>query len=134
MQNNTSMFPVKVMVLGASPHPERYSYTATTMLLSHGYEVFPVGIRPGSIAGLPILTDQPLLEGIHTITIYLSPLHQSSVEDYIFKLKPKRVIFNPGTENPDFAKRLHQADILTEEACTLVLLSTGAFMDLPTIA
>ncbi len=131
MTDPSSMLPTRVVVLGASPNPERYAFTATRMLLAHGYEVFPVGIKSGTIEGIPILTGKPKIPDIHTVSLYLSPTHQNDIFDYILSLQPKRVIFNPGTENPILDLKLREAGILTEEACTLVLLSTGTFMDIP---
>lgn len=131
MTNPSSILPTRVMVLGASPNPERYAYTATRMLLAHGYEVFPLGIKSGLIDGVSILTGHPLLANIHTVSLYLSPSHQAEVVDYLLQLRPKRVIFNPGTENPRLEQQLTQAGIITEQACTLVLLSTGTFLHMP---
>lgn len=131
MVDPVSILPTRIMVLGASPNPERYAYVATQRLIASGYEVFPVGVKTGSIAGVSILTGQPFIPDIHTISLYLSPAHQAEIADYILSLRPKRVIFNPGTENRELAKLLRQAGIYPEEACTLVLLSLGTFMDLP---
>lgn len=111
------------VVIGASPNTDRYSYKATISLQKNGHTVFPVGLRNGDINGLNILTDKPVLENIDTVTLYVGPDNQPFWYDYIFSLKPKRIIFNPGTENPEFEKMAADRGIRTEEACTLVLLS-----------
>lgn len=111
------------VVIGASPNTDRYSYKATISLQKNGHTVFPVGLRNGDINGLSILTDKPALENIDTVTLYVGPDNQPFWYDYILSLKPKRIIFNPGTENPEFEKMAADKGIQTEEACTLVLLS-----------
>lgn len=113
----------KTLVLGASPHGYRYSNIAVHRLLAHGHEVVPVGIHNGTIAGIPILTGQPPAEGIHTVTLYLNPKHQEQYYQYILGLNPRRIIFNPGAENPIFMRLASQHGIETENACTLVMLS-----------
>jgi len=119
---------MKTLVLGASPNPERYSYLAVQRLTVYGHEVVPVGIRKNSsIEGLPILLGQPHFEDIHTITLYLNPKRQEAYYDYLLSLKPKRVIFNPGTENAYLIKLLKENGIEAVIACTLVMLSTEQF-------
>ena len=117
----------KTLVLGASDNPARYSYRAAHMLKNHGYEVVLVGIRKGEVAGLTIHTDRPAATDIDTVTLYIGPQNQPAWYDYILDLKPKRILFNPGTENPELEKLAHQRGIRTEEACTLVLLSIGQY-------
>ncbi len=89
--------------------------------------MIPFGIREGDIQGIPIITKRQLFDAIHTITIYLNPTIQQSYYDYILELKPLRIIFNPGSENHALAKLARGAGIEVENACTLVLLSTGAY-------
>lgn len=113
----------KTLVLGASPHGYRYSNMAVHRLLAHGHEVVPVGIHNGTIAGIPILTGQPPAEDIDTITLYLNPQHQEQYYQYILSLKPRRIIFNPGAENPQLMRLAREHGIETEIACTLVMLS-----------
>lgn len=115
------------MVLGASPHGYRYSNMAVHRLVAHGHEVVPVGIRSGEIEGIPILNGQPPIEGVDTVTIYLSPEHQEQYYQYILGLNPQRIIFNPGAENPQFMQLAHEQGIEVEEACTLVLLSIDQY-------
>lgn len=111
------------VVIGASPNMERYSYKATVSLQNHRHTVYPVGLRKGIINGLEIITDKPELENIDTVTLYVGPDNQPYWYDYILSLKPRRIIFNPGTENPEFEKMAADKGIETTEACTLVLLS-----------
>ncbi|WP_053405565.1 CoA-binding protein [Persicobacter sp. CCB-QB2] len=119
----------KTVVIGASPNPGRYSYLATSMLRERGIETFPLGIRKGEISGIAILPLQqpPLLENIHTITLYLNPKNQEDYIDFMLSLKPERVIFNPGTENYAFMQKLEENGIMALEACTLVLLQTNQY-------
>jgi hypothetical protein len=115
------------VVIGASPKADRYSYKATISLQQHQHSVFPIGIRSGEINDLDIITDKPLLENIDTVTLYIGPDNQADWIDYIFSLKPKRIIFNPGTENIQFETLATSKGIEAIEACTLVLLATNQY-------
>jgi predicted CoA-binding protein len=115
------------IVLGASPNPARYSYMATAKLAAYGHEVFPIGLRGGTIEGIEIITEQKHIDNIDTLTLYIGPQNESNYKDYILMINPKRVIFNPGAENPAFEKLLNKQGIITENACTLVMLSVGKF-------
>jgi predicted CoA-binding protein len=117
----------KTLVLGASDNPDRYSFRAAHMLKNHGHEVVPVGIRKGKVAGLDIHTDRPQETDIDTVTLYVGTRNQPAWYDYILDLKPKRILFNPGTENPELERMAQARGIQTEEACTLVLLSIGQY-------
>ena len=117
----------KTLVLGASPNPERYSNKATLRLLEAGYEVFPVGIQAGRIGELDIAIEMPFYEDIDTITLYVGPANQAVYESYIFSLKPKRIIFNPGTENPHLMMAAEEKGIQVVAGCTLVMLSEGHY-------
>jgi hypothetical protein len=117
----------KTLVLGASDNPARYSFRAAHMLKNHGHEVVPVGIRKGQVAGMDIHTDRPEAQDVDTVTLYVGPQNQPAWYDYILDLKPKRILFNPGTENPELERLAQQRGIQTEEACTLVLLSIGQY-------
>ncbi len=117
----------RVVVLGASPNPNRYAYKAATRLKAQGYEIILLGRKEGEIAEEPIFVTQPKIKMVHTITMYIRPEHQVAMYDYILSLKPKRIIFNPGTENPELAALATKAKIKVENACTLVLLSTNSF-------
>lgn len=118
----------KTLVIGASENPDRYAYKAAVSLLNHGHEIELFGIKPGEVKGVPFQTEFPTsIPGLDTITLYVNPGIQKSYYANILALKPKRVIFNPGTENPEFEKELEKNGIIAEEACTLVLLSIGEY-------
>ncbi len=117
----------KTIVLGASTNPDRYSYKATSKLKAANHEVVPIGIKKGDIEGIVIINDTPDVEDVDTITLYLNPKRQEQYYDYILSLKPKRIIFNPGTENPPLMKLAEENGIKAEVACTLVLLSMGTY-------
>jgi len=117
----------KTIVLGATTTSYRTAYTAIHRLSSAGHEVINVGIREGEVAGIPIQTKPPKLTDINTITLYISPQHQFEWYDYILETCPKRLIFNPGTENPELAKLAQNQNIEVEFACTLVMLSIGVY-------
>lgn len=117
----------KTLIIGASNNPERYAYKAAERLLSHGHEIALIGKRPDIIFGKTIDTEKTEFEGIDTVTLYLSAKFQPEYYEYILSLQPKRVIFNPGTENPEFSVLLESKGIIAEEACTLVLLGTGQY-------
>jgi predicted CoA-binding protein len=119
---------MNVAVLGASAKKDRYSYKAVEMLKAHGYAVFPVHPALSEVQGMRVFArlsdiDAPL----HTISVYLGSERSSRLRDEILQAKPTRVIFNPGAENPALAADLRQNGIRVQEACTLVLLSTGQF-------
>lgn len=115
------------LVLGASENPSRYANIAINRLVDHKHPVRAIGLRPGEVAGVQIETGTPDYQDVDTVTLYLGPPRQPQYYDYIISLKPIRVIFNPGTENPDFYKLLRENDIQVEVACTLVLLATGQY-------
>jgi predicted CoA-binding protein len=116
------------LILGASPNPERYAYKATILLSEKGHEVFPVGLREGEIGEHTILTNTPIIEDVDTVTLYIGPQRQTQYYDYIVnQINPKRIIFNPGTENEELEKLAQEKGIETEVACTLVLLSVGNY-------
>jgi predicted CoA-binding protein len=117
----------KTLIIGASENPERYANKAANMLTKYGHEIVPLGLKTGKVAGATILTGQPPLENIDTVTLYLGPDKQPNIYKYILDLKPKRVIFNPGTENDEFMDLLEDKGIEPVEACTLVLLSTHQY-------
>ena len=114
----------KTLVLGATTKPERYAFKAITMLTEKGHSVLAIGQNAGEVAGIKIYTKQIPLKNIDTITLYLNPVRQREYYNYIIETKPKRVLFNPGTENPEFYQLLQSNGIKVEIACTLVLLAT----------
>lgn len=115
------------LVLGASLKTDRYSNYAIHSLINSKYEVIGVGLKEGEIDGVKIYKGLPNFEGVHTITLYLNPKRQENYYNYIVSLKPKRVIFNPGTTNTELEKILSKNGIAFENSCTLVLLSTGQY-------
>ena len=119
----------KTVVLGASPNPTRYSYMACHMLNDHSYAFVPVSIKHGEIAGEDILDirNSPEISEVHTLTMYVGKPNQLEYYNYFLSLSPKRVIFNPGSENNELSKLFRQAEIEVVEACTLVMLRTGQF-------
>jgi uncharacterized protein len=117
----------KTIVLGATPNPDRYAYQATKKLKIYGHEVIPMGIRKGEIEGIKIENDTPQYTGVDTVTLYLNPDLQKPYYDYIFSLKPERIIFNPGTENFELVRMAKERGIETEIGCTLVMLSIGNY-------
>lgn len=118
----------KTLVIGATTNPSRYAHVAINRLRSHGHDVVAVGIDEGTVADVPIIREKLPFNDIDTVTLYVRPaVQRESYEDYIVSLKPKRVIFNPGTENPAFENRLAKEGIEPIEACTLVMLSVGNY-------
>ncbi|OSZ78077.1 CoA-binding protein [Chitinophagaceae bacterium IBVUCB1] len=117
----------KTVVLGASENPSRYSHIATARLTAHGHEVVAIGNRAGKIGEVNIIHEHPAMDDVDTVTLYLNPTNQKPYYDYILSLKPKRVIFNPGTENEELEEMVEAQGGKAMEACTLVLLSTGQY-------
>lgn len=117
----------KTLILGASPNPSRYANLAAHRLVAHGHPIINVGIKQGEVAGVPIEKPEQIHTDLDTITLYLGLQNQPEYYDYIIKSKPKRLIFNPGTENPELEELAEANGIETTEACTLVLLSTGQY-------
>jgi len=117
----------RTLVVGATDNPTRYAYRAVTMLNAHGHPIELVGTRTGNVAGREILHGEPDLQDIDTITLYVGTRNQPPLYDYLLKLKPKRIIFNPGTENPELEQMAQQQGIETVQGCTLVMLSIGQY-------
>jgi hypothetical protein len=117
----------KTLVIGASTNPQRYSYLAVQRLTANQHPVVALGLKKGSIGNTEIETERKPFEQIDTVTLYVNPLHQKDYYNYILSLQPKRIIFNPGTENDELVEMAHQKGIETMDACTLVLLSTGQY-------
>src|SRR5688572_29058502 len=113
----------KTLVIGASLNPARYSYIALQRLAARGIETVAIGLKPGNVAEIEISTEKLPFEDIDTVSLYLNPKNQQEYYQYIIGLKPRRVLFNPGTENPEFYQMLETNGIEVEQACTLVLLS-----------
>lgn len=117
----------KTLVLGASENPSRYANIAIHRLSDKGHPIVAVGYKEGSVNGVKIQKDFPTDIDIDTLTLYLSKKNQIQYYDDIVKLNPKRVIFNPGTDNPELVEKLKKANIEVVPACTLVMLSTGSY-------
>jgi uncharacterized protein len=119
----------KIIVVGASDNPERYSYKAIKMLQAKGYTPIPVHPKLTEIESLKVYPSLESLpkEEFDTITLYINPEISSSLAEEIIKINPHRVIFNPGSENAELEKVLSVNEIETLEACTLVMLSTEQF-------
>jgi hypothetical protein len=118
---------MKTLVIGASTKPERYSNMAIRALRKHNHEVFALAKREGVVADVPIKTEFPVNDNIHTVTMYVGAKHQPEYYKSLLELKPERVIFNPGSENFELAEMLEMNGVETIEGCTLVMLSTNQF-------
>lgn len=117
----------KTVVLGATSKPEKYAYKAIQMLVDKGHSVLAIGQNAGEVAGVKIRTKTIPLKNVDTVTLYLNAMRQREYYNYIIEAKPKRVVFNPGTENPEFYQLLELNGIKAEVACTLVLLATDQY-------
>jgi predicted CoA-binding protein len=117
----------KTLILGATPNPARYAYLAANRLKSHGHSIVNVGLKTGEVAGVAIEKPEEIHHDIDTVTLYVGPQNQPPLYDYILATKPKRIIFNPGTENIELQKLADAEGIETQYACTLVLLSIGEY-------
>ena len=117
----------KTLIIGASENPARYSYLALNKLKAYGHPVMAIGKKAAIVNGTEIITQQDPFPGVDTVTLYLNPQHQKAYYDYILSLHPKRIIFNPGAENDELAQLAIGNGIRVQEACTLVLLSTGQY-------
>lgn len=117
----------KTLVFGASLKSNRYSNLAVNRLMDHNIATEAFGLKVGKIRELLISTNLNDFKDIDTITLYIGAVRQLEYYKYFLKINPKRVIFNPGTENPELYKLLRDNDIEVVVACTLVLLATGQY-------
>lgn len=117
----------KTIVLGASPDPLRFSNKAVKSLIRHNHEVIPIGIREGRIAGKNIIIGKPVLDDIHTVALYLNPENQKEYYNYILKLSPRRVIFNPGTINGELIDLVKEHNIEPVVDCALIMLNNNKY-------
>ncbi len=117
----------KTLVLGATTKPDRYAFRAINMLVQKGHTVLAIGQNTGEVAGVKIQTKAIPVKNIDTVTLYLNPTRQRDYYNYIIEAQPKRVVFNPGTENPELYQLLELNNIKAEVACTLVLLATNQY-------
>lgn len=117
----------KTLVVGGSTNPDRYSNKAILKLRSYGYEVVSTGLREGIVGDVRIQKGNPPFEDIDTITLYVGPARQPPLYDYLLGLNPRRIIFNPGTENKTLEKRAQEQGIETVEHCTLIMIDYGMY-------
>jgi predicted CoA-binding protein len=117
----------KTVVIGASDNPDRYANIATRMLKQYGHEVVPVGLKECMIGDTKVTKELVPIADVDTVTLYVGPRHQPYWYNYISSLNPKRIIFNPGTENAEFEKMVRDKGIDVVPACTLVMLSVGNY-------
>ena len=117
----------KTLVMGASTNPGRYAYKAIKALQRYGHPVVAVGKKKDNLDGVTIENEHVPFDNVDTVTLYLNPMNQEQYYDYIISLKPERVVFNPGTENPEFYSLLKENNIDIQVGCTLVMLSVGQY-------
>lgn len=119
----------KTVIFGATPNPTRYAYLAAQRLTQKKHEIVPIGIKKGELFGKEIidLRSKPAIQDVDTVTMYIGPQNQAEWEDYILELKPKRIIFNPGSENHSLAQKATDIGIEVQFACTLVMLGNGLY-------
>lgn len=114
----------KTVIIGATTDPSRYAFRAARALTESGHEIVPIGIKKGEVFGKEIINTQPFIDDVDTVTMYVGSGNQGNLTDYIISLKPKRIIFNPGTENNDLIKMAIDNNIEPVLGCTLVMLAT----------
>ncbi len=119
----------KTIIIGATPDPSRFAYRAAHMLTNYGHPVVPIGLKKGQVAGEEIqdIRKEPKVDEVDTITLYVNPTNQQPWYDYLLQLAPNRIIFNPGTENPELARKAKDQGIEVVNHCTLVMLQSGIF-------
>jgi uncharacterized protein len=119
----------KTVIIGATTNPGRYAYLAAQMLTNYQHDIVPVGLKEGAVFGKEILDilQKPPVKEVDTVTLYIGPQRQPEYYQYILNMKPKRIIFNPGTENDEFIKMAEAQGVEALEACTLVMLRTGQY-------
>lgn len=119
----------KTVIIGATTDRSRYAYLAASMLTQYRHEIVPIGIKKGEVFGTQILDiyEKPAIPDVDTITLYIGPQRQPEWYDYILSLKPKRIIFNPGTENDTLEELAEQNGIEAVQGCTLVMLRSNQY-------
>ena len=126
---NTENYVKKTVIIGATTNQGRYAYLAARMLKDYNHEIVPVGIKEGAVFGKEILDifEKPPIDNVHTVTLYIGPQRQPEYYNYILGLRPKRIIFNPGTENDTFERMAEEQGVEALQACTLVMLRSGRY-------
>ncbi len=119
---------MKTVILGASNNPRRYSFLATEELSNNGFEVIPVGIKKGDINNIPIRNEYPVNEEIHTVAMYLSAENQEKYRKTLLENPPERVIFNPGTHNPELETEFKKLGVEVMRSCVLIMLSNNKYL------
>lgn len=129
MNINTEKYVKKTVIIGATTNQGRYAFLAARMLTDYNHEIVPVGIKEGAVFGKEILDifEKPAIKDVDTVTLYIGPQRQPEYYSYILGLKPKRIIFNPGTENDEFERMAEDQGVETLEGCTLVMLRSGQY-------
>ena len=119
----------RIVIVGATPNEHRYAFMAGEMLVRYGHKILPIGIKKGELFGETIqnIRKFPVIVDVDTITMYIGKRHQREYYDYLLSLKARRIIFNPGTENPEFYKKINDTSTELVEGCTLVMLRSGEF-------
>ena len=119
----------KTVIVGATPNTTRYAYMAAERLTAHDHEIIPIGIKKGQVFGKEILPirEFPIIADVDTITMYVGPKHQGEYYEYLLGLNPKRIIFNPGTENQEFMDMAEERGVEVVPGCTLVMLRVGNY-------
>ena len=119
----------KTVVIGATPNPSRYAFMAANMLKEYGHKIIPVGIKRGEVAGEEIidLKELPSFEEVDTVTLYVGSRNIPEWINYIIGLHPRRIIFNPGTENTELAEKARENNIEVVFGCTLVMLRSNSY-------
>ncbi len=127
LANKSKFMKKKTVVLGATDNPDRFAYRAAHSLVKYGHSIEPVGIKQGIVAGKEIINDKRQINDVDTVTLYVGTRNLPEWYDYILGLQPRRIIFNPGTENEELMRRAQEKGIQTVEGCTLVMLSAGMY-------
>lgn len=117
----------KTLIIGATPNPARYAFRAAQLLTHYGHPIVPFGTKKGEVFGEAILNTFPVEKDIDTVTLYINPGKQKPYYEAILNLDPKRIIFNPGTENEELRELAEENGIKTEYGCTLVMLNSGQY-------
>jgi uncharacterized protein len=119
----------RTVIIGATTDRSRYAFLAAQILSQYQHEIVPIGIKKGEVFGAQILNifEKPVVKDVDTITMYIGPHRQPEWYEYLIGLKPKRIIFNPGTENDVLENMAEEKGIEVVEGCTLVMLRTNQY-------